>query len=132
MAVDYNETLGQVIKKKRLQLGLSLRDLARAANVSHVTILRIENGKFNIVDPAIVTAIAEELHLDRLYLLSLNGGGGVEDQDIRIIARAAEKMTPEQRQEMLTLLRSSFSDAFMNTGSDDLDDAWDEYLDERV
>ena len=39
MAVDYNETMGQVIKRKRLQLGISLRDLAKAANVSHVTIM---------------------------------------------------------------------------------------------
>ena len=57
MAVDYNETMGQVIKRKRLQLGISLRDLAKTANVSHVTILRIEDDKFNMVDPAILTAI---------------------------------------------------------------------------
>ena len=57
MAVDYNGTMGQVIKRKRLQLGISLRDLAKAANVSHVTIMRIEDDKFNMVDPAILTAI---------------------------------------------------------------------------
>ena len=131
MAVDYNETMGQVIKRKRLQLGISLRDLAKAANVSHVTILRIEDDKFNMVDPAILTAIAEALHLDRLFLLSLNGAG-VEDEDIRIIARAAGKMSPEQRQQMLAMLRGSFSEAFKNTASDDLDDTEEEYLDERV
>ena len=131
MAVDYNETMGQVIKRKRLQLGISLRDLAKAANVSHVTILRIEDDKFNMVDPAILTAIAEALHLDRLFLLSLNGAG-VEDEDIRIIARAAGKLNPEQRQQMLDMLRGSFAEAFKNTSSDDLDDTEDEYLDERV
>ncbi len=131
MAVDYNETMGQVIKRKRLQLGISLRDLAKAANVSHVTIMRIEDDKFNMVDPAILTAIAEALHLDRLFLLSLNGAG-VEDEDIRIIARAAGKMSPEQRQQMLAMLRGSFAEAFKNTASDDLDDTEEEYLDERV
>ncbi|MBO7662134.1 MAG: helix-turn-helix transcriptional regulator [Clostridia bacterium] len=131
MPVDYNETLGQVIKRKRLQLGISLRDLAKAANVSHVTILRIEEDKFNMVDPAILTAIAEALHLDRLFLLSLNGAG-VKDEDIRIIARAAGKMSPEQRRQMLALLRGSFAEAFRNTASDDLDDTEEEYLDERV
>ena len=54
MAVDPDGTLGQVIKRKRLQLGISLRDLARAADVSHVTIMRIEDDKFNMVDPAIL------------------------------------------------------------------------------
>ena len=131
MAVDPGGTLGQVIKRKRLQLGISLRDLARAADVSHVTIMRIEDDKFNMVDPAILTAIADTLHLDRLFLLSLNGAG-VEDEDIRIIARAAGKMSPEQRRQMLAMLRGSFSEAFRNTASDDLDDKEDEYLDERV
>lgn len=131
MAVDPGRTLGQVIKRKRLQLGISLRDLARAADVSHVTIMRIEDDKFNMVDPAILTAIADALHLDRLFLLSLNGAG-VEDEDIRIIARAAGKMSPEQRRQMLAMLRGSFSEAFRNTASDDLDDKEDEYLDERV
>ena len=131
MAVDPGGTLGQVIKRKRLQLGISLRDLARAADVSHVTIMRIEDDKFNMVDPAILTAIADALRLDRLFLLSLNGAG-VEDEDIRIIARAAGKMSPEQRRQMLAMLRGSFSEAFRNTASDDLDDKEDEYLDERV
>ena len=53
-------------------------------------------------------------------------------EDIRIIARAANKMSPEQRQKMMAILRDSFSEAFRNTESDDLDDNGDGYLDERV
>ena len=124
-------TLGQVIKKKRLQLGMSLRDLAGKVGVHHATIDRIENDMFKVVDPTTLTAIAETLHLDRLYLLSLNGAG-VKDEDIRIIARATGKMSAEQRQQMLELLRNSFSEAFMNTDSDDLDAKEDEYLEERI
>ena len=125
MAVNYDETMGQVIKRKRLQIGMSLRDLAKAADVSHVTIMRIEDDKFNMVDPAILTKIADTLHLDRLFLLSLNGAG-VKDE------RAAGKMSPEQRRQMLEMLRGSFAEAFKNTASDDLDDTEEEYLDERV
>ena len=131
MPVNHDETMGQVIRNKRLQIGMSLRELARQTWVSHVTILRIEEDKFSIVDPAIVTAIAEALRLDRLFLLSLNGAG-VADEDIRIIARAAGKMTPDQRRRMLEMLRDSFAEAFRNTASDDLDDTEEEYLDERV
>ena len=93
--------------------------------------MRIEDDKFNMVDPAILTKIADTLHLDRLFLLSLNGAG-VKDEDIRIIARAAGKMSPEQRRQMLEMLRGSFAEAFKNTASDDLDDTEEEYLDERV
>lgn len=131
MAVDLNDTLGRVIKKKRLQLGMTLRDLAAKAGVHHATIDRIETDQFKVVDPSTLIKIAETLHLDQLYLLSLNGAG-VKDEDIRIIARAANKMSPEQRQKMMAILRDSFSEAFRNTESDDLDDNGDGYLDERV
>ena len=131
MAVDLNDTLGRVIKKKRLQLGMTLRDLAAKAGVHHATIDRIETDQFKVVDPSTLVKIAEALHLDQLYLLSLNGAG-VKDEDIRIIARAANKMSPEQRQKMMAILRDSFSEAFRNTESDDLDDNGDGYLDERV
>jgi len=131
MAVDRNDTLGRVIKKKRLQLGMTLRDLAAKAGVHHATIDRIETDQFKVVDPSTLVKIAETLHLDQLYLLSLNGAG-VKDEDIRIIARAANKMSPEQRQKMMAILRDSFSEAFRNTESDDLDDNGDGYLDERV
>ena len=131
MAVDLNDTLGRVIKKKRLQLGMTLRDLAAKAGVHHATIDRIETDQFKVVDPSTLVKIAETLHLDQLYLLSLNGAG-VKDEDIRIIARAANKMSPEQRQKMMAILRDSFSEAFRNTESDDLDDNGDGYLDERI
>ena len=131
MAVDLNDTLGRVIKKKRLQLGMTLRDLAAKAGVHHATIDRIETDQFKVVDPSTLVKIAETLHLDQLYLLSLNGAG-VKDEDIRIIARAANKMSPEQRQKMMAILRDSFSEAFKNTESDDLDDNGDGYLHERI
>lgn len=131
MAVDHNDTLGHAIKKKRLQLGMTLRDLAAKAGVHHATIDRIETDQFKVVDPSTLVKIAEALHLDQLYLLSLNGAG-VKDEDIRIIARAANKMSVEQRQQMMAILRDSFSEAFKNTESDDLDDNGDGYLDERV
>ena len=131
MAVNYDDTLGQVIRRKRQQIGMSLRDLAKEANVSHVTIMRIEDDKFKIVDPAILTAIADALHLDQMFLLSLNGAG-IKDEDIRVIARAAGKMTEEQRKQMMKMLRDSFVEAFRTAGSDDLDDAEEEYLDEPI
>ena len=77
------------------------------------------------------SVFADALHLDRLYLFSLNGSG-VKDEDIRVIARAAGKMNPEQKKQMMAMLRSSFADAFNSSESDDLDDNNGEFLDERV
>ncbi len=83
--------------------------------------MQIENDKSGVIDPAILNAIADRLRLDRLYLLSLKGAGTL-DPDMRVIARAAAKMTPDERRKMLALLQESFPDEFRNTASDDLDD----------
>ena len=121
MAVNDEETLGQIIQRKRLQLGMSLRELGRASGVCYVVIMRIEKGEVKLAKPENVKAIADVLHLDRHFLLSLEGAG-VEDKDIRIICRAAKKMNQKQRRQMHKLLRGSFPEAFKNTSSDDLDD----------
>lgn len=131
MVEDQNETLGTVIKRKRTEIGMTLRDLAEKADVHYATINRIENGQIKVVDSEIITRIAEQLHLDRLYLLSLNGAG-IEDGDIRIIARAANQMSAEQRQRMMEMLRGSFAEVFRRSESDDLDKNRDEYFDEPV
>lgn len=131
MVEDQNETLGTVIKRKRTEIGLTLRDLAEKADVHYATINRIENGQIKVVDSEIITKIAEQLHLDRMYLLSLNGAG-IEDGDIRIIARAANQMSAEQRQKMMEMLRGSFAEVFRRSESDDLDKNRDEYFDEPV
>lgn len=131
MVEDQNETLGTVIKRKRTEIGMTLRDLAEKADVHYATINRIENGQIKVVDSEIITKIAEQLHLDRLYLLSLNGAG-IEDGDIRIIARAANQMSAEQRQKMMEMLRGSFAEVFRRSESDDLDKNRDEYFDEPV
>ena len=131
MAINYEETFGQILRRKRLQLGMGLRELGRASGVCYATIQRMEDDQIQIPDPKKVTALADVLKLDPLFLLSLEDAG-VEDKNFRIIARAAGKLSPEQRQQMLDMLRGSFAEAFKNTSSDDLDDTEDEYLDERV
>lgn len=131
MSTEQSLTLGQVVRKKRKQLGMSLRDLAAKTDVHHATIDRIENDMIKVVDPAILRGIGEALRIDPLYLLSLNGSG-ISDGDIRVIARAANKMSDKQRELMMSILRMTFADAFSTSESDDLDGNGDGYLDERV
>ena len=120
MGEELKETLGSVIRNKRTELGWSLRNLAARTSVHHATIDRIEKNQIQVVDPEILSEIAEALHLDRLYLLTLNGAG-IEDQDVRIIARAVNQMSTEQRQKMMEMLRASFPEIFRCSESDDLD-----------
>ena len=84
-------TLGKVIASQRVKLDMTQRQLARAVNINHATISRIENNPDIIADPSTLKAIAQALKLDYHFLLSLNNT--IEDEkDMRIIARASKSM----------------------------------------
>ena len=65
-----------------------------------------------------------------LNLLEVPDSGHIYIDDTEITSPKTN--IDEQRQKMMAILRDSFSEAFKNTESDDLDDNGDGYLDERV
>lgn len=104
-------TLGQYIAKKRDSAGLSQRELAKDIKISHSTISRIEKDDGISPDNATLKAISNRLGLDYNYLLALNNA--IDDEpEIRIIQRAAKKMSENQKREMLDLLQESFEELF--------------------
>lgn len=108
---EENMTLGKYIEEKRTELGLSQRQLGIDTKVSHSTISRIENDDGITPDNATLKAIANRLNLDYNYLLALNKS--IDDEpEIRVIQRAAKKMSDEQKKKMLNLLKVSFDDLF--------------------
>lgn len=109
--------LGKVISRKRLQMGVSQRELAKAVNVSNSTIARIERGDPIVPDNKTLRAIATVLGLDYNYLLALNNQID-DDPDIRTIQRAVHYMTIEERNRMVQLLRLSFPKAFHRADTD--------------
>ena len=113
--------IGTVIRQKRHRLGLSLRDVASVAHVHHASIDRIEKGMVEVISPHIVIGLADALHFDSLYLLTL-AGAGCPDADVRIINRARKRMSAEQKAKMLKLLMVVFPDEFREAMSDDLDE----------
>lgn len=106
-----NTTLGKYVEQKRKFLDLSQRELAKEINISHSTISRIEKDDGISPDNATLKAIAERLDLDYNYLLALNNA--IDDEpEIRIIQRAAKKMTESEKSKMLDILKESFDDLF--------------------
>jgi transcriptional regulator with XRE-family HTH domain len=110
-------TLGKVIQEKREKLDMTQRELARAVHLNHATISRIENNPDIVADPSTLKAIAQALHIDYNYLLSLNKTID-DDKDIRIIARASKSMSEDDRERMMEILRNNFATAFQNADSD--------------
>lgn len=110
MTID-DITLGKYIAEKREAANLSQRELAKDIRISHSTISRIEKDDGISPDNATLRAIAKRLNLDYNYLLALNKAIDNEPE-IRIIQRAAKKMTEKDKQKMLNILQASFDDLF--------------------
>jgi transcriptional regulator with XRE-family HTH domain len=114
-------TLGKVIAAQRSKLGMTQRELARAVNINHATISRIEGNPDIVADPSTLKAIAEALRIDYNYLLTLNRTIE-DDKDIRVIARASKSMSGPEREKMMDFLRTEFAEAFKDADSDGIID----------
>lgn len=104
-------TLGKYIAEKRAEKNLSQRQLAMDTSISHSTISRIEKDDGISPDYTTLKEIAQRLDLDYNYLLALNKS--IDDEpEIRMIQRAAKKMSEDQKKKMINLLKISFDDLF--------------------
>jgi len=114
------ETLGSVIAARRAELNMSQRELAKAIKVSNSTVARIERGDAITPDNNTLRAMATALRLDYNYLLALNKQ--IDDEpEIRMIQRAAQQMSQDDKERMMKILRLTFEDAFNNAGGDSED-----------
>lgn len=107
-AVTYNEldaraltlwhvgsTPGDVLKNLRQELGLSLRQLAQRAGVSHGTIFQLENhpGEWDYIRVGTLRGLARALNVNLDYLFKVAIGKEPQDDDERASAiRAAEHL----------------------------------------
>ena len=113
--------LGAVIAAKRKKLGLSQRQLAASIGLNNATICKLEKDPTLVPDARTLVLLSEALALDYNYLLALNEVIP-DDKDLRIIARAQKKMSDEEWQRLMDMLRANFPDAFAQAGGDGIDD----------
>ena len=67
--------LGELIRKKRLELGLSRLRLAGMCGISHTEAARIENGERGLPSVRVLYALADALQLSREEVLRAAGYG---------------------------------------------------------
>lgn len=109
--MEEKDTLGNVILKRRKELGIGQRELARMVGLNHATLSRFENDPTAAGDVKTIKAIAEALRLDVNYLLSLNGTIDF-DKDLCLIARATKEMDPAKKEQMMNYLKKTFKKEF--------------------
>lgn len=64
-----NEEIGNRINAARKELGLSLEDVAKSADVNKSTMQRYENGKIQNIKLPVIEAIAKRLDVNPAWLL---------------------------------------------------------------
>lgn len=130
-----NKELGRIIKERRKELGLTQEELAEKTGTSQPYISELEKGKKDNPTVATLTKLAEvlKINLEELSLaianrkermkLIVNSNArysketeelieSLEEPDIRKIARAGQKMTPEQRKKWIEMGKILFEEVF--------------------
>ena len=106
-------SFGPRLRKLRKARGETQPELAKLLGLSRSAVSMYESGER---EPKyeLLTAIAAHYDVDLNYLLGRESADGAadEDPDIRLIARAGRKMTPEQRENLLRYARFMFPEAF--------------------
>lgn len=90
-------SIGEMIKDRRLSKGWSKRVLAEKANISHSEVHRIENGERINPSVPVLNALAEALGIPKDDLLRLAGYKS-DEGDIPMIERVFPDLKTEKQQ----------------------------------
>ena len=105
------QSLGEVIRERRIALGMSQRELARKMEISHSTLSRLENTPGIYADTKTLVRLSQTLGLDVTEMMAKYHD--IPDQpELSLIARARAMMPQEKRDEMMEMLRAEFADYF--------------------
>lgn len=93
-------SIGDRIKQRRLELGLTLEDIGKALGVNRSTVKRYEDGKTQRIPQNTVEKLAEILQTSPEYLMGWDTDakiGSAVDGEILSIAREMQKLPDDKR-----------------------------------
>lgn len=103
------ESLGEVLRKRRLQLGLSLRQVEDKTGISNAYLSQLETQKITQPTPSILRRISELYDLSYPRLLNLAGHPVPSlRNDNKVVFRTSqglEEINKEEEKELLNYLR---------------------------
>ena len=102
--------IGDRIRKRREELGLTLEEVAGKLLVNRSTVMRYETGKTQRIPLSTIEKLAGVLHTSTGYLMGWSAGEEKNeisgDKDIRIMARMMKGMTPAKKEMLLKIARA--------------------------
>jgi transcriptional regulator with XRE-family HTH domain len=105
-----------ILKQRRLELGLTLLDVAKKVGVSEATVSRWESGEIENMRRDKIALLAKALDLNPSVIMGWEKSPSPEEEnpDIRMIARAGKKMTPEQAENLRKYAEFMYPEAFVS------------------
>ena len=102
------ETMGDRIKKRRMELGFTLADVAEKLGVESSTILRYENGHIENIKYTIMLKLADILYCTPSYLMGLESKEDSINAIYLSFAKDAQEngIDPEDIQAALNMIKS--------------------------
>ena len=111
-------TIADRIRNRRLELGLSVDDLAKRLNKNRATVYRYESNYIKSYTPDVMEALAKALETtpayfygyepsDRTREINLQMFNSLEpDPQIRIVSGVMENMSDEQKEQIVAIVRA--------------------------
>ncbi len=103
-------TIADRIRNRRIELGLSVDDLAQLLQKNRATVYRYESNYIKSYSPDVLEALAKALQTTPAYFYgydeeSSESDSSEIDPEIHIVSGMMETMTKEQKQQVIDLVR---------------------------
>ncbi len=100
-----------IIKARRLALGMTLEEVAEKVGVSRATVLRWESGAIESVRSDKIALLAEALCMSPAQLMGWDSDPSTTPA-YSILSRGARRLREEQQQQLLDVARILFKESF--------------------
>ena len=105
-------TIADRIRNRRLELGLSVDDLAKRLNKNRATVYRYESNYIKSYSPDVLSTLADALQTTPAYFYGYDEtqqNDTTNAPEIRIVSGMMERMTKEQQEQVVNVIRAMFA-----------------------
>lgn len=99
-------TIADRIRNRRIELGLSVDDLADRLCKNRATVYRYESNYIKNYSPDVISSLAEALQTTPAYFYGYEDTDPLDDPQIRIVSGMMENLSKEQKDQIVAIVRA--------------------------
>lgn len=103
-------TIADRIRNRRIELGLSVDDLANRLQKNRATVYRYESNYIKTYSPDVISALAKALDTTPAYFYGYDDPDleSAQTDDLRLLVHDLKKLPPEKQKQARALFRAAF------------------------